>query len=87
MSITEDAPQFGEMEREWQEALRRQAAASSAESRDSVSRWETSVAGMLREQLELQRNGSWLAGPIDLMGVIGQERQELAHNRVCPGNS
>ncbi len=44
--------------------------------------WEEQFAALEREELQLRRDGMWVRGRKDFMGVLGIERGELAHSTM-----
>ena len=44
--------------------------------------WESQFEGMVLEQRELSRAGSWVGGPRDLLGVLGKSRHEVTHSAI-----
>jgi hypothetical protein len=44
-----------------------------------VDGWEAEFQALLDEETRLRREGRWLRGPSDLLGVIGRSRSELTH--------
>jgi hypothetical protein len=46
---------------------------------DLVDGWEAEFEALLDEETRLRREGRWLRGTSDLLGVIGRRRSELTH--------
>lgn len=68
------AAKFAAMQAEWL-VLRRKLQAS-------TTRWEQTFAELEREEARLRDDGLWLHGREDFLGVLGWQRDELAHSRV-----
>jgi hypothetical protein len=46
---------------------------------DLVDGWEAEFEALLDEETRLRKEGRWLRGPSDLLGVVGRRRSELTH--------
>ncbi|WP_433934976.1 PD-(D/E)XK nuclease family protein [Sorangium cellulosum] len=73
-----DEPRIADLATEWRAIVARE-----QETRvTQVAAWETQLAEIRAEQEALLRDGHWVAGPDDLLSILGQSRQDLYHSAL-----
>lgn len=64
------------------EALKAEWEATVAKTLGNTAEWEAQFEEMAAEYWELRRQGRWVQGPADFLGILGRGRDELAHSAI-----